>query len=123
MIEKETAGTTESATIASVIYNRLTDPANWPYLNVDATIQYILEEPRALTLDDLQIDDPYNTYKYQGLPPGPISNPGLSSLRAALMPEETNYYFYALNPETNTHKFSKTESEHLNFLASLNEDE
>ena len=123
MIEKETAGTDESATIASVIYNRLTDPANWPYLNIDATIQYILETPRTLTLEDLQIDDPYNTYKYQGLPPGPISNQGLYSLRAALMPEETNYYFYALDPDTSRHHFSKTSAEHEQFLASLQEDE
>ena len=119
MIEKETAGTTESATIASVIYNRLTDPANWPYLNVDATIQYILEEPRALTLDDLQIDDPYNTYKFTGLTPGPITNPGLYSLNAALDPDDTDYYYYAMDPDTGAHHFSESEYEHNRFLDSL----
>ena len=72
-----------------------------------------------LTTEDLRIDHPYNTYTNIGLTPGPISNPGLDSLRAALDPDDTNYHFYALNPSTGLHHFSKTLREHENFLASL----
>lgn len=118
MIERETAGTSESATIASVIYNRLCDPDTL-YLGIDATVQYALGEWKAtLTYEDLQVNSPYNTYKNAGLPVGPISNPGLSSLRAALHPEDTNYYYYALDVDR-THHFSETYEEHQAFLESL----
>ncbi len=117
MIERETAGADESATIASVIYNRLCDPANWPYLNIDATVVYALGGVnRPLTYEDTQIDSPYNTYKHAGLPVGPISNPGLSSIAAALNPADTDYYFYALDKSTGAHHFSKTYDEHNAFL-------
>ena len=114
LIEEETASSKESYKIASVIYNRL---FNWgstpPFLNIDAAIFYALGEHKsALTAEDLQVDSPYNTYRYQGLVPGPISNPGLSSIEAALDPEDTSYYYYVLNPEAGVHDFSKTLSEH-----------
>lgn len=119
MIERETAGTSESANIASVIYNRLCNPEHL-YLGIDATIQYALGERKAnLTYEDLQIDSPYNTYTHVGLPVGPISNPGLNSLTAALHPSDTNYYFYALDVDR-THHFSETYDEHLAFQDSLN---
>ena len=122
MIERETAGSGESATIASVIYNRLCDP-DFPYLNIDATIQYALGERKAnLTYEDTQIESPYNTYTNPGLPAGPISNPGLNSLRAALHPEDTVYYYYALDTD-GTHHFSETLEEHNQFLESLGDDE
>lgn len=122
MIERETAGSGESATIASVIYNRLADP-DFPYLNIDATIQYALGERKAnLSIEDTQIDSPYNTYTNPGLPVGPIANPGLNSLNAALHPKDTDYYWYALGAD-GTHHFSETEEEHYGFLASLNEDD
>lgn len=122
MIERETAGSGESATIASVIYNRLASP-DYPYLNIDATIQYALGERKAnLTYDDLEIDSPYNTYRNPGLPIGPISNPGLNSLNAALHPQDTDYFWYALDTD-GTHHFSQTQAEHEAFLASLQEDE
>ena len=117
MIEKETAGVAESGKIASVIYNRLCRPGDYPYLNIDATVVYALggiDHP--LTYEDLEIDSPYNTYKRTGLPAGPISNPGLNSITAALNPTDTNYYFYALDKETGFHYFSKNASEHENFL-------
>ena len=115
LIEKETSGTDESPLIASVIYNRLCSKA-YPYLNIDATIQYALPERKDVLSDaDKLIDSPYNTYKYRGLPVGPISCPGLSSIRAALYPEETGYYFYALG-ENGAHVFTKTYEEHLAFL-------
>lgn len=117
MIERETAGVTESGNIASVIYNRLCDPANWPYINIDATVVYALGGiNRPLTYEDTQVDSPYNTYKYAGLPVGPISNPGLSSITAALNPADTDYYFYALDKSTGFHHFSKTYDEHNAFL-------
>ncbi|MBO4938772.1 MAG: endolytic transglycosylase MltG [Oscillospiraceae bacterium] len=114
MIEKEMAHDEESRVIASVIYNRLTqDEASERYLNIDATIFYALgEHKEALTAEDLQIDSPYNTYAYSGLIPGPIANPGLACLKAALDFEDTAYYYYVLDPETGEHVFSKTYEEH-----------
>ena len=127
MIEKESSGGEESYNIASVIYNRLTDTSQPPYLNIDATIIYALGgnldpetgETKPLTYDDLELDNPYNTYKYAGLTPGPICNPGQESLNAAVSPNSTSYYYYALDPETGTHRFFKTYREHLAFLNSL----
>ena len=75
-----------------------------------------MSEP--LTTADLAVESPYNTYKYKGLPPGPIANPGLDSIEAALEPEDTNYYYYALDTD-GTHHFSSTLSEHNSFLASI----
>lgn len=99
LIEKESANAEESPTIASVIYNRLN--AGWK-LGLDSTINYILGTSTFdLTYADLEIDDPYNTYLYEGLPPGPICNPGLSSIEAALYPDSTDYwYWYAVDGES-----------------------
>ena len=103
MIEKEAANDEERSIIASVIYNRLA--ADMP-LQIDATVQYILPERKAYLTDaDTQIDNPYNTYLYTGLPPGAISNPGMASIKAALNPADTGYYYYALDLETETHQF------------------
>ena len=118
MVEKETAHTGEGYAVASVIYNRLCNPG-FLFLNIDATLVYALGGKPILTEEDKLLDTPYNTYKYPGLTPGPISNPGLASIQAALCPEETNYYYYALNPSTGEHHFSKTYQEHLEFLESL----
>lgn len=115
LIEKEAASGTEAGTIASVIYNRLRS-SEYPFLNIDATIQYALPERKeVLSNDDKLIDSPYNTYKYMGLPAGAIANPGMTSIRGALYPQDTNYYFYALGQD-GTHTFTRTYSEHLNFL-------
>lgn len=121
MIEKEAAHTGELRTISSVIYNRLTNPGNYPYLNIEATIVYALGGKSDLTAEDLRFDSPYNTYVYKGLPVGPISNPGMFSLKAALNPADTGYYFYALDPaaEPRAHRFFKTYDEHKKFLESL----
>ena len=118
MIEKETASYEESPKIASVIYNRLFSWGSNPaYLNIDASIVYALEGKTDLTAEDLRIDHPYNTYTNIGLTPGPISNPGLASIKAALNPAETNYYYYVLNPSTGTHQFSTTLDEHESWRA------
>ena len=119
MIEKETANNVESFTIASVIYNRLTNAGEYPFLNIDATLVYALDGKAELTEEDKKLDSPYNTYLYKGLTPGPISNPSQNSLAAALQPETTDYHYYAFNPVTGEHKFSVTYDEHLNFLAAL----
>ena len=112
MIEKEAAAPSEAANIAGVIYNRLFRWDAPAYLNIDASIVYALNGKSDLTREDLQVDSPYNTYTHTGLTPTPISNPGLSSLRAALNPENHNYYYYVLNPETGMHTFSTTYEEH-----------
>lgn len=120
LIEKETANNEESPKIASVIYNRLFNWGGNPaYLNIDAAIIYALGGKTDLTTEDLKIDSPYNTYTHTGLTPGAIANPGLASLKAALNPETTNYYFYVLDPSVGTHKFSTTLDEHNAFIASL----
>ena len=110
LIEKESAAPAESANISGVIYNRL---FNWDYpalLNIDAAIVYA-QGGEAESIDT-SLDSPYNTYTHVGLTPGPIANPGLSSLQAALNPATHNYYYYVLNPETGMHAFSTTQDEH-----------
>ena len=125
LIEKEAAYTGEIRNISSVIYNRLTNPSNYPHLNIDATVVYALGGKNDLTAEDLKVDHPYNTYIAEGLPPGAIANPGEFSILAALNPEETGYYFYALDPtaEIRQHRFFRTYDEHLAFLNSLGVDE
>ena len=122
MIEKEAAAPAEAPNIAGVIYNRLFRWGNTPaYLNIDASIVYALDGKSELTREDLQIDSPFNTYTNTGLTPTPISNPGLSSLKAALSPASHNYYYYVLNPETGMHTFSSTYEEHSGYVAAYAE--
>ena len=118
MIEKEASVSAERTTVASVIYNRLTDP-DYPLLQVDATVYYALGTwDRELTAEDLRTESPYNTYVAEGLPAGPICSPGLNCLKAALYPADSDYYFYAL--DTNgSHHFSHNMEEHNAFLESL----
>lgn len=119
LVEKETAKTSESASIASVIYNRLCSRL-YPCLQIDATIQYALPERKAeLSNADKSVISPYNTYTNPGLPIGPIANPGINSIRAALYPADTDYYFYALGND-GVHKFSKTNYEHQDFVDQVN---
>ena len=120
LIEKETDGTDHS-NIASVIYNRLENVGETAHLlQIDAALLYGLPDHEgALTNDDKAVDTPYNLYMHQYLPPTAIANPGLDSLKAAVNPAETNYYFYALG-KNGVHKFSETLAEHNNFLNSGN---
>ncbi len=77
------------------------------FLEIDATIQYVLGDNRLrLTNQDIQIDSPYNTYTRKGLPPGPISNPGLKSLQAAANPAETPLLYYVLTGKDGSHTFT-----------------
>lgn len=111
LIEKESAAPAESPTVAGVIYNRLFNWGATPaYLNIDASIVYA--QGGDAEHIDTSLDSPYNTYTNVGLTPGPISNPGLSSIKAALNPESHNYYYYVLNPSTGMHQFSTTQDEH-----------
>lgn len=110
LIEGEAKYDQERELIAGVIYNRLEKGMR---LQLDATVQYALSERKDRILyRDLEIESPYNTYRVAGLPPGPINNPGLASIKAALNPAETDYlYYFAL--EDGSHKFSKSYQEHL----------
>ena len=123
LIEKETDGS-DRTNIASVIYNRLNNVGEtYHKLEIDAAVIYGLGYAKGenysgpLTQTDLQTDTPYNLRMHEGLPPTPICNPGLASIRAALEPADTNYYFYALGKDK-VHHFFRTYAEHLSFVNS-----
>ena len=121
IIERETKGKEERPIVAGILWKRLETPG-W-LMQVDATNQYAVANSecsskvrcdnwwRILTKEDLEIDSFYNTYKYKALPPAPISNPGFSSIEAALYPQETNFWFYLHDPEGEIH-FAQTLQEH-----------
>lgn len=121
IIEKEGIGDeTERKNIASVLYNRMdtTDRETYGYLQLDTTIYYALSlEGKDKTAFDKEMDSPYNTYKYPGLPVGPICCPGMESIRAAVYPNETDYYYFAAGKDGVNH-FFKTYNEHLAFINS-----
>ncbi len=96
MIEREAASDPDRPKVAAVIYNRLHDDMN---LQIDATIRFAENNyDKALTQSDLALDSPYNSYTHPGLPPGPIANPGLASLRAAAKPAKGDYLYYVTKP-------------------------
>ncbi len=97
ILERE-ANTRESMRLVSgILWKRLDEGIP---LQVDASFAYLLDKTsEEITLDDLEMDSPYNTYRYRGLPPTPISNPGLTAIEAALVPEESPYYFYLTAPD------------------------
>ena len=110
IIEKEAGFAEDMGKVSSVFHNRL--GIDYP-LESDATINYITESGRSKsTYEDLEIDSPYNTYKYAGFPPAPICNPGLNAIKAAIYPEETSYFFF-LTPPDRKAIFSETYTEHL----------
>ncbi len=111
LVEKEAANDEERPLVASVIYNRIR--ADMP-LQMDAALQYVLDEPKEdLSLDDLEIESPYNTYKTAGLPPGPIANPSRESIQAALEPARTDYLYYVLQADGKEHFFTNDYDEFL----------
>jgi UPF0755 protein len=110
IIEKEAKFAEEKRQISSVFHNRLKSGMK---LQSCATIQYILGKPKEkLEESDLEIESPYNTYLYKGLPPGPICNPGIDSIIAALEPANEDYLYFVLG-DNGRHIFSKTYEEHL----------
>jgi peptidoglycan lytic transglycosylase G len=110
IVEREARDRAESPTIAGVYTNRLEIGMK---LDADPTIQYALGEWRELSLDDLKLDSPYNTYRYAGLPPTPIANPGAAALEGAAKPANVPYfYFVAKSDGTGGHAFAVTLEEH-----------
>lgn len=121
LVERETSEEAERPIIAGVLLNRLKKKMR---LQCDASVQYVRELQAAqgkleqghrerLFLKDLWLDSPYNTYRHAGLPPGPICNPGKSSIMAALQPRASKYLFYVMSPKLGRHRFAATFPEHL----------
>ncbi|HPZ30932.1 MAG TPA: endolytic transglycosylase MltG [Limnochordia bacterium] len=110
IVEKEVIYDFERPLVAAVYHNRLNIGMR---LQADPTVRYVMTENRSRVLySDLEIDSPYNTYRYDGLPPGPIASPGLKSIMAVLEPADVDYlYFVAKND--GTHVFSRTFEEHV----------
>ena len=110
MVERETIAPRERALVAAVIYNRL--DRNMP-LGIDATIRYGLGIPgtRPLKAEHLRSDSPYNTRRFKGLPPTPIGNPGLASIRAAARPAAVDYLYFVRKPDKVHHFFTADEDE------------
>lgn len=120
LVEREAQVDSERAKIAGVIYNRLNNPSEFPYLQVDASVLYGLGRTSGpLSEEDLASDTPYNLYTKQGLPPGPICNPGYASLYAAAHPEQHNYYYYVAMPD-GSHLFANSYEEHQANIATSN---
>ena len=109
MVEKETVAPSERRLVAAVIYNRL---HNRMPLGIDATIRYGRNVPgtEPLRESDIHSDDPYNTRNHLGLPPTPIANPGLASLRAAASPARVDYLYFVRKPDGVHHFFTASES-------------
>lgn len=104
MIERESKLANERPLVSSVIYNRLRIRM---LLKIDATIEYVLRSRKLrLTNRDLRLQTPYNTYTHQGLPPGPISSPGLKSIEAAADPADTKFIYYVLTGKDGSHTFT-----------------
>lgn len=111
LIEREAKEIDEFAKISGVIHNRLNNSSEFPYLQIDASLQYAVGHNNKLTDADKELDSPYNLYKYKGLPPGPICNPGYNALYAATHPDDHDYYYYVAMPD-GTHLFAETNSQH-----------
>jgi UPF0755 protein len=113
IVEGEAVKASERKTISGVYHNRLRKGMK---LEADPTVRYLLEDgPRRIYYGDLKRDNPYNTYRVKGLPPGPINNPGGASIVAALYPERHNYVFFVANGQGG-HWFTATYPEHLRYV-------
>lgn len=109
LIEEETRTHAERPIVSGILWKRL--DANMG-LGVDATVRYILDKPTSdITKDDLDVDSPYNSRKYRGLPPGPIANAGMDSIKAALAPQATEYWYYLHGNDGQAH-YAVTNDEH-----------
>lgn len=118
IVQAETGLKSEMPTVAGVYYNRLSSNMK---LQADPTIQYILPEgPRRLMNRDYKKESDYNTYIHEGLPPGPINNPGLDAINACLNPEKHEYYYFVANRDK-SHTFSKTYEEHEQAIKRIRE--
>lgn len=116
IVEREGHTNEDRPVIAGILLNRL--EKDWP-LQADATLQYALGYQtkektwwkKELTNADKEVDSPYNTYKYPGLPPGPIANPGIAAINAVIYPKKSDYMFYIHDPKGGVH-YAKTVEEH-----------
>lgn len=125
IVEREAKSDRDRPLVAGILIKRWRN--DWP-LQADATVQYALANqqsvnltteqltnfswwPKKITKDDLKINSPYNTYEYKGLPPGPICNPGLASIKAVIEAQESEYWFYLSDPSGTVH-YAKTAEEH-----------
>lgn len=110
LLEREATASIDRSTIASVFYNRIDQ--GMP-LQTDPTVLYALGKHKHRVLyKDLEIDDPYNTYKYKGLPPGPIAGAGMSSIEATMNPADTDYIYFLADEHGNNY-FTDSYEEHL----------
>ncbi|PYY25597.1 endolytic transglycosylase MltG [Paenibacillus illinoisensis] len=116
LVEREVVVDEERALVAGVIDNRIKQDMK---LEIDATVQYLLDKPKArLLFKDLKVKSPYNSYLNKGLPPGPIASPSLESIEAALAPEASDYLFYVTKKDGSSgHLFAKTYKEHQQNIA------
>ena len=113
MVEREVRFPEDRAIVAQVLLKRL--KLNMP-LQTDATLQYLMDSPKEeVTIEDTQIDSPYNTYQHVGLPPGPIANPGMASIEAVLQPANTDYLYFVADRSGHNH-YAHTYEEHLNLV-------
>ncbi len=111
IIQKEVRSTEDMKIVSGIFWNRI---KNKQALQSCATLAYILGEDKAqYSLEDTKIKSPYNTYQNRGLPPGPICNPGLEAIKAAVYPEETDYNYFLSSFKDGKTIFSKTYAEHL----------
>ncbi len=119
LIEAEARVDEDRAKISRVIYNRLAEPMS---LGIDATVYYALgRKGGALTQSDLEVDSPYNTRRFPGLPPTPIALPGRASLEAAINPEPGPWLYYVLSDPSGVHAFSESYEEFLDNVARARE--
>lgn len=110
LLEKEVISLEDKKIVAGILWKRLENNMS---LQVDATINFITNKNKARTsLDDITIDSPYNTYKYLGLPKGPIGNPGMESILAAIYPQESDYWYYLSSNGNKETIFSRTLDDH-----------
>jgi UPF0755 protein len=118
IIERETRLASERALVSQVIHRRL---ARNMSLDMDSTVKYAMDDPPLrLLYVHLDIESPYNTYRNRGLPIGPIANPGLAAIEAALHPADTDYLFFVLrDEETGEHIFTRSLEEHNAARASI----
>lgn len=112
IVEKEAVHAAERPQIAGVFFNRLAQ--RMPF-GSDPTVEYALgrhQDARGLTFKDIAVESPYNTYKHPGLPPGPIANPGVASIKAVVRPDETPLLYFVARGD-GSHAFTRTYAEHL----------
>ncbi len=111
LIEKEVIDFEEKRKVSDVLWRRI--EVGKP-LQVDATVNYVTgRRDVGVTIEETRVDSPYNTYKYKGLPEGPICNPGIESIEAALYPFENDYWYYLSRQDTGETIFSRTHDEHV----------